>query len=230
VKQIVINPKTFPSEVEIARMSGLVDADGCIWFGIRQDKIFGYKRVYKNVRQLVKLQMVCKPTVETFSEFVWKITGNYIEVKRERRTEDRRWQWYCTVNAKLECQVVLRTLLPHLYTKKVEALLALDYLNRACIKSKYTAVERDYTLAELSSRIKNGDEEARTKAITLLGSGNFVPSSIEHLDYGVGLETRSVRLNNNPIQEPPASSLFFEKDDEIVRSLGENLGTDINNQ
>ena len=191
-------------ETDLAWLAGIVDGEGCIAFHRRND--CGKHRHV--VRCDVKIAMADKATILRVGALLAEIVGgDRVVVFEERRKVARaRPLWRVEVNSKGASQALLKTVLPYLFTKKLEAELCLGYLERALTERKYRTDERDRRLAELATGLRHGSGEARVEAMAALGQVIPYQASDGPAQAGgsdEGLETRS-SPPNGVTQECPA--------------------------
>ena len=135
-----------------------------------------------------------------------------------------RWQYWLNIGDKYDLLRVTEALLPHLTAKSDEAEAVAWFLRRACTAKAYKRTELDIAVLESLSAVKRNGGEVPAESVLR----EIIPSlAVADNAPTEGVETRSVSSNNNPIQEPPATSIEV---DDIVRSLGESQGDDINNR
>ena len=195
------------SELDMAWLAGLLDGEGCIAFMRRTD----YTKHRLEVRYDVKLAMACKETVGIAYEIMVDLVGDdavkepYEEKRKIRR---RRPLWRTEVSSKDGVYRLLSALEPFLRTKRTEALLCLQYLDRARHHVRYKATDYDRSLAECATALRNGCGEARLKAKELLEQ--VIPSQAEGraTSTSEGLETRGLSsTGDNGPHECPAPHL-----------------------
>ena len=217
------------SELNKAWLAGLIDGEGCIAFMRRTDYVPKHRM---EVRYDVKIAMACRETVECCYDLIADIVGEDLvkEVYEERRKVKRRRPLYrCEVSSKEGVYLLLTALLPYLRTKKIEARLCINYLNRARHYKRYRATDFDRRLAELATGIRNGCGEARAEAEELLSQ--VIPSQAEgsELSTSEGVETSSETIaTNNQSHECPAPHLQHVEGEDIVRSSSESLSEGLN--
>jgi hypothetical protein len=204
---------------DTAWLAGLLDGEGCIAFMRRTDYAPKHRL---EVRYDVKIAMACKDTIMRVGEMIASIVGDdLVKVFEERRRIARRRPlWRCEVSSKRGVHDLLVTLLPHLFTKQLEARLVLRYLDRALAEKRYKADDHDRFLADLATGIRNGCGEARSEAKELLGQ--VIPSQAvcepREGKMTEGVET-SGQAFDGPRHECPAPSLRNgATGEEIVRS------------
>lgn len=224
--------QTTVKETETAWLAGIVDGEGCIAFLRRTDYVSrdGTNRLLE-VRCDVKIAMADEDTINFVGQLIAEIVGedNVRVFCEQRKIARTRPLWRVEVNSKGGTQTLLKALLPYLVTKRIEALLVLDYLSRSVDSKKYKATDRDRLLAHLATGLRHGSGEARAEALIVLSQ--VIPSQAEGivLRTSEGVETRSVRNETNtPTQERPATTKIVVE--EIVPSSDENRSLDPNSR
>lgn len=217
------------SELDKAWLAGLIDGEACIAFMRRTD----YRPKHRlEVRYDVKIAMACKETVVFCYELIAEIVGeDNVKCYEERRTVKRRRPlWRCEVSSKQASYDLLTTVLPYLRTKRIEAALCINYLDRARHHKRYRATDFDRHLAEVATGLRNGCGEARAEGERLLSQ--VIPSQAEGsvLRTSEGVETSSVmNTTDNQSHECPTPHPRYAEGEDIVRSSEETPSEGINN-
>jgi|GEM_PF-2699924 len=154
------------TDADMAWFAGLMDAEGC--FHIRR-----HTSRPNNVIVTVTVGLVNRPAMDRVSQIVTGIIGstptmNVRAPKASERMSQREF-YSITVSGKDKVRLLLGALAPLLRGKRLEAYLALEIANRSAHAAHYRATEADFEIQRLSSQIKKGDSEARSRAAEIAG-------------------------------------------------------------
>lgn len=196
-------------DVDIAWLAGIIDGEGC--FSIKRPIP---KRKTPHRKTSYQVWVVLCNTSESMvrrAESILKDMG--VEHQPIRRVwkgqRATRWQFWLHVARKHDVLRMTEMLLPHLTAKKTEAEIVQWYLSKSCRVAQYRTTELDALVLDSMSAIKRNGGEAPAEVLSILRE--VIPSQASPgLPKGEGLEgveTRPVRLNDNPVQECPTSSV-----------------------
>ena len=97
-----------------------------------------------------------KVTIEHAAHLIFEATGYKVpqSARFQKAGLSKRPQWFFYAVKKEATRDLLRLLVPNLITKRLEALLVLGYLERACQVRVYRATELDLAAARLVKKLK----------------------------------------------------------------------------
>lgn len=113
--------------IEAAWLAGFIDADGCI----RLSK--GFKNEKKDQHSLipqVTVHNTCVVTLNRVAALVERVIGSTKTSARKRISVKHSKMYNVEVMGMKRCEPLLRVLLPHLVTKRLEAELLLQFIGR----------------------------------------------------------------------------------------------------
>lgn len=148
---------------ELEWLAGLVDGEGCI-------RVHRVKRT--GVASEVVVGMTHEPSVRRVASLIERIAGEgaVAVYRRSPIRLQKQALWCAKVTSKEGVRSILRMLEPRLRSKRLEARLVLDYVERAAAVRRYVAQDEDRLLCELSSGLKRCDPDAYNRAVGRVGS------------------------------------------------------------
>lgn len=192
------------TELELAWLGGLFDGEGCLFLAVRTDY-----PTHRSIRCDIRVGMAHHDTIDRVADMLTAILGSDDSVglatekrviKRERPLRN------ATVHGRRSVLRVLEVLRPYLFTKALEADLALSYLKKSAHHTRYCATDLDRAMAEAATELRNGRGEARAKELLLLDQ--VIPSQAASGEPPArdaeGVETRGLSPDNKDPHECPA--------------------------
>ena len=117
-------------ETDLAWAAGIIDGEGCI--SIDKNRPSAGNRLRNvNYKLNLRLNMVHKPTIEKLHNMFNVGFIQCITKRKYARTRREQWGWSVTGD---RATWVLEMILPYLYTKKTQALLAIGFQETMRIK------------------------------------------------------------------------------------------------
>lgn len=173
------------TDADLAWLAGLMDAEGC--FHIRR-----HTSRPNNVIVTVTLGLVHRPAMEHARGIVAQVIGSVptMHVRAPKKSErmSQREFYSVTVSGKDKVCAFIGALVPLLRGKRLEACLALAVAKRAAGAAHYRATEADFEIQRLSSQIKKGDADARSRAVEIVGADAILAdSSAVHRAWVAGM-------------------------------------------
>lgn len=210
------------TEIELAWLAGIVDGEGCLFFAVRKDY-----PTHRAIRCDIRVCMAHHDTINRVADMFTTILGSddsvglYTEtreVARERPLRD------CTVHGRRSVLRVLQVMLPYLYTKRLEAELAISYLLKSAQHTRYRTTELDRAMAEAATELRHGRGEARAQELLCQVIPSQAASGQSSTGDAEGVETRGLSPDNKDPHECPAPErqLKLVEGEEIVRTSGQN--------
>ena len=214
------------TETDIAYAAGILDGEGSF-------VVFKDKRANHGLNVHISMNMVDRRTVEHVAVTLRDLSGDKVNVRLKTPVSgfSRRLQYCIDVSSKNGCLKTLEAIKPYLVTKRVQAELIINILQRAVQERKYTCTSLDFAMFDLVKRLKReGSDEARVEALKLLDQ--VTPSQAapeprrETGTRAEGQETSGVRSHNNPRHERPARrTVVTVTGEDIVQTPSESSGS-----
>ena len=193
------------TDIELAWLGGLFDGEGCIFLAIRKDY-----PTHRSIRCDLRVGMAHHDTINRIADMFTTIIGSDDSVglnTEKRNTARTRPLRNVTVHGRPSVLVVLETIRPYMFTKALEADLAISYLRKSHDSTRYVATDLDREMATAATELRNGRGEARARELLLLDQ--VIPSQAASGQSATtgdaeGLETRGLSPNNKDPHECPA--------------------------
>ncbi len=201
------------SETDLAWLAGIVDGEGC--FSVKRP--IARQGAHRcGQRTSYQAWLVICNTSEPMMRRVRSIYDALgVTGAKPRRVwkgkKATRWQHWLEIAQKHELLRVTQAILPHLTAKRDEALVVEWFLKRACAVKSYKPTSLDRLALESMASIKRNGGEAPAEILEILRE--VIPNQAAsggHLagdQDAEGVETRSVRSNDNPTHECPTTDL-----------------------
>lgn len=192
---------------ERAWLAGLFDGEGCIFLAIRTDY-----PTHRSIRCDIRVGMAHHDTVNRVADLFTTITGDEdavglaTEHRRADKTRERPLRT-ATIHGRKAVLRFLQYIRPLLFTKALEADLAIAYLLKSSGSTRYRTTELDRAMAEAATELRHGRGEARARELLL--EGQVIPSQAASgpsatMGDAEGVETRGLSPDNKDPHECPA--------------------------
>lgn len=200
---------------DIIWLAGIIDGEGCIFLMRRTDYVHRESGKHRKggltrleIRTALRVCMAHHPTIDRVAGHFWDLVSDPTKVKLQlenRNTNRVRRLKNAIVSNRETVRQILLAVEPFLFTKKMEAQLALLHLDRAHGHVRYRATDYDVMLAELATDLRHGRGEARAQEFLR----QVIPSQAaagQSVTTGAteGVETRGLSPNNKDPHECPA--------------------------